>query len=124
MTSADEASATAQAALRFLPLSAADCHVLMALAREEMYGYVLLQAMASDSGGVVGMDIGALYRALDRLLRHGLIAESERRMVEKSPGKPRRYYRLSTLGRAVLDAEMSRVRRLLELAELEGIPSP
>ena len=105
---------------RFLPLSAVDCHLLLALSREELYGYALLQTMAEDSSGAVRMDIGALYRALDRLLRHGLIAEADRRASAPTPGKPRRYYRLRSLGRAALDAEMARLRRVLEVARLEG----
>ena len=105
----------------YLPLSAADCHILMALAREELYGYALLQAMAEDSGGTVSMDIGALYRALDRLMRRGLIEESDRRVAEKARGKPRRYYRLRPLGRAVLGEEVNRLSRVLKLAETEGL---
>jgi len=108
---------------RFLPLSAADCHVLMALARQELYGYALLQTMSKDSAGAVGMDIGSLYRALDRLLRRGLILQVEPREVAKSRGKPRRYYGLSTLGRSVLKAELSRLERFVELAQAEGIRS-
>ena len=109
--------------VQHLPLSAADCHVLLALSRQDMYGYALLKAMGEDSRGVVGMDIGALYRALDRLLRSGLIAESPRRPETGARGKPRRYYRLSPLGRRVLDAEMQRLRRVLAVAGVEGAKS-
>lgn len=99
-----------------LPLKAADCHLLMALARGELYGYALLQVMDEDSRGAVSMDIGALYRALDRLMRAGLIAESGRRDAEPTRGKKRRYYGITALGRAVLDGELARLRRVLELA--------
>ncbi|MCG8456308.1 MAG: PadR family transcriptional regulator [Holophagales bacterium] len=104
----------------FLPLSPVDCHLLLALSREELYGYALLRAMDEDSGGAVGMDIGALYRALDRLLRDGLIAEADRRASRPTRGKPRRYYRLTEMGSAVLQAEVSRLRRLLALARPQG----
>ena len=107
----------------YLPLSAVDCHLLLALSREDLYGYALLQAMSDDSRGAVGMDIGALYRALDRLTRSGLIAKTERREPRPSRGKPRRYYRLRQLGRAVLDAEMHRLARVVELAGLVGARS-
>ena len=100
-----------------LPLKAADCHLLMALAREELYGYALLQAMAEDSRGTVSMDIGALYRALDRLMRSGLIAESGRRAAEPTRGKKRRYYEITKLGRTVLNAELVRLHRVLEVAQ-------
>ncbi|MEM9598354.1 MAG: PadR family transcriptional regulator [Acidobacteriota bacterium] len=108
---------------RFLPLSAADCHVLMALARQELYGYALLQAMSKDSAGAVGMDIGALYRALDRLLRNGLILQVEPRETVKSRGKPRRYYGLTALGHSTLEAELRRLEKFVELARAEGIRS-
>ena len=108
---------------RFLPLSAADCHVLMALARQELYGYALLQTMSKDSAGAVAMNIGSLYRALDRLLRRGLILQVESREVGKSRGKPRRYYGLTALGRSALEAELSRLERFVRLARAEGIRS-
>ena len=100
----------------FLPLKAADCHLLLALSREPMYGYALLQAMDSDSRGAVGMDIGALYRALDRLMRVGLIGESKSDDTEPNRGRPRRYYAITELGRAVLSAELARLRGVLEVA--------
>lgn len=112
----------ADAAESFLPLKAADCHLLVALRRHEMYGYALLQAMAEDSGGTVSMDIGALYRALDRLMRGSLIQESDRRDPGPSPGKPRRYYAITALGRDVLLAELSRLERLLQLSHRRAQP--
>ncbi|MEM1178231.1 MAG: PadR family transcriptional regulator [Acidobacteriota bacterium] len=104
----------------YLPLRAADCHLLMALRRGEMYGYALLQAMADDSSGVVTMDIGALYRALDRLMRDGLIAESGRQDAEPSRGRPRRYYAITDFGREVLAAELVRLERLVALSHGEA----
>ena len=118
---ASSARRTQQERVRgFLPLSPVDCHLLLALSREELYGYALLRAMEEDSGGTVGMDIGALYRALDRLLRDGLIAEADRRASRPTRGKPRRYFRLTEIGSAVLQAEVSRLRRLLALARPQG----
>ncbi len=108
---------------RYLPLSAVDCHLLLALSRRELYGYALLQAMSDDSDGAVGMDIGALYRALDRLSRQGLIETSDRREAQPTRGKPRKYYRLNALGREVLDAELGRLRRVVELAGWQGAGS-
>lgn len=107
----------------FLPLSAVDTHLLLALSREELYGYALLQSMDQDSDGTVRMDIGALYRALDRMLRQGLIAEADHRPATPTRGKPRRYYRIRELGRAVLAAELTRLRRLVDVAGLEGARS-
>ncbi len=64
--------------------------VLSRLDREE-YGYSLKKAL-SDAG--LEIDEGTLYPLLRRLESQGLLA-SEWRVVE---GRPRRYYRLSSLG--------------------------
>ncbi len=108
---------------RHLPLSAVDCHLLLALSRQDLYGYALLQAMSEDSAGAVGIDVGALYRALDRLSRQGLIETTQHREAQPTRGKPRRYYRLNPFGRAVLEAELCRLRRVVELSEWQGAGS-
>ncbi|MEO1088496.1 MAG: helix-turn-helix transcriptional regulator, partial [Acidobacteriota bacterium] len=62
----------------------------------------------------------ALYRALERLMRAGLIDNSDRRDPEPSRGKPRRYYAITDLGRDVLSAELCRLERLLALSHGEA----
>jgi DNA-binding PadR family transcriptional regulator len=106
-----------------LPLSGGDFHLLLVLAERDLYGYALLQAIERESGGVVTPDLGALYRALARLERGGLVQEAVSPEDEApSPGKQRRYYGITALGRSVLVAEASRLRSALNLAALRLAP--
>ncbi len=98
-------------------LSATDFHILLALSRRELYGYLLLQTLGEDSRGAVRPDIGSLYRTLDRLARAGWIAPAGERATEVAPGKSRRYYRITTEGREILALEVRRLRHVLHLAD-------
>ncbi len=70
--------------------------VLSQLSKEE-YGYSLLKALA-DKG--MEIDQSTLYPLLRRLESQGLL-ESDWRIVDEA--RPRRYYVISTQGRAVLN---------------------
>lgn len=109
----------------FLPLSAAEYHVLLVLAERDLYGYAILKAMQEDSGGAVSLDIGSLYRVIARLESAGLVQESDRPEGEEqpTPGRPRRYYRLTPLGRAVLREEVERMQRAVSLAAARSLAS-
>lgn len=111
------------AADSFLPLSAAEYHVLLVLADRDLYGYAILQAMQEDSGGTVSLDIGSLYRVIARLEGVGLVQDAENPEGEghPSPGRPRRYYRLTPLGRAVLREEVQRMKRAVSLATARNL---
>ena len=69
--------------------------VLSQLSKEE-YGYSLLKAL-SDKG--MEIEQSTLYPLLRRLEAHGLL-QSDWRIVDEA--RPRRYYVISTQGRAVL----------------------
>lgn len=70
--------------------------VLSQLGKEE-YGYSLLKAL-SDKG--MEIDQSTLYPLLRRLESQGLL-QSDWRIVDEA--RPRRYYVISTQGRAVLN---------------------
>lgn len=99
------------------PLSPNDFHLLLVLAEGESYGYALLKAMEQESSGAVSPDIGSLYRALARLVGSGLVAEAGERSEPATPGRPRRYYRITEAGRAALEADAERLRQALALAD-------
>lgn len=103
---------------RHLPLSATDYHVLLVLAERDLYGYGILKAVEEESGGAVAPETGSLYRVLARLIDTGMVAETDapESAPEASPGRPRKYYRITGRGRKVLEAESLRLRRALELA--------
>jgi hypothetical protein len=66
---------------------------------------------ALPEGGGISMGPGTLNGSLDRMMRAGLIEESEGTDDER-----RRYYRLTRFGRRVLDAELLRLNRAIRSA--------
>ena len=78
---------------------ALDLCVLAVLSRGESYGYEI----ASTLVAAVGMGEGTIYPLMRRMQNDGLVAT---RIVESSNGPPRKYYRLTPLGRTVFDAHL------------------
>jgi DNA-binding PadR family transcriptional regulator len=98
-----------------LPLSPPVYHVLLALGRETMHGYAIMQAFDELTDGQEQLLPGTLYATLRRMVEGALLEEVE-------PPAPdgdarRRYYRVTDRGREVAAAETARMRRLLDVAE-------
>jgi DNA-binding PadR family transcriptional regulator len=100
---------------RFLPLSPAAMHILLALASEDLHGYGIMQEVARQSEGQCKLGPGTLYDNLQRLLQDNLIAETASRPNEDPR---RRYYRLSSMGKRVLAAEIARLESVFRKAKL------
>jgi DNA-binding PadR family transcriptional regulator len=90
----------------FLPLTTVAFEILLAVAEEERHGYDIMVAIEDRTAGGLSLNPGTLYRAVERLVREGLLESHERRM---SSGERRRYYRLSRLGSRVAEAEARRL---------------
>jgi DNA-binding PadR family transcriptional regulator len=104
-------------ALAFLPLAPADLQLLLALQDAPLHGYAMMKAVEEQSGGALRVELGSLYRMIQRLQRDGLLAEAVvRGGASASPGRDRRFYRITALGRAVVAAELERLRGVLALA--------
>ena len=101
---------------RFLPLPPATLHILLALAGEELHGYGIMQEVARQSDGHYKLGPGTLYDNLQRMADHGLVREVSRRGPNDDPR--RRYYRLSSMGRAVLSTEIARLEGVVRDARL------
>ena len=72
---------------------------VLARARQPMYGYQIVKRLEQTGAGVLSDKQSALYPVLRNLAAGGLL-DSE---VEPSvTGPPRRYYRITPLGRRVL----------------------
>ncbi len=89
----------------FLPLSPATLHILLSLAGEDLHGYGIMQEVSRQSEGRYKMGPGTLYDNLQKLIERGLVQEIGQRPGDED--SRRRYYRLSSAGRAVLSAETS-----------------
>ena len=99
-------------------LSPIEYHLLLALASGEMHGYALRDAVESESRGAVVPRAGTLYRVLARMMGEGLVREGTGPNQEvRHPGRARRYYALTALGREALQEETRRLRLTMTLAE-------
>jgi DNA-binding PadR family transcriptional regulator len=100
------------------PLSALDFHVLLVLATADLYGYAIMKAIEAQSLGAVSPEIGSLYRVLGRLMNAGRVMEvnAPEHDAELHRGRPRRYYRITQLGRAALENEADRLRHVVSIA--------
>lgn len=105
-----------------LPLPAATFHILMALADEDRHGYAIIQEVAARTNGDVRLSAGTLYRSIQRMVDQDYVVEltmRERPAADEDDAR-RRYYRLTSFGRAVAEAETRRIGELLRLARASG----
>ena len=98
---------------RFLPLKPQWFHILLALAGEEQHGYGIMQEVLDRTLGKVRLWPATLYGSLKRMIEAELIEESSKRPRPELDDARRRYYRLTALGRRVLDAECERLQGLV-----------
>lgn len=94
------------------PLPRASLHVVLALLDGELHGYALMRRVAELSDGVVRMGPGTLYGTLNRLVDDGLIEETTD-LVARTDNERRRYYQLTSDGRAVALAELVRLQAMV-----------
>jgi DNA-binding PadR family transcriptional regulator len=98
---------------RFLPLKTQWFHIMLSLAGEEQHGYGIMQDVLARTSGKVRLWPATLYGSLKRLIEADLIEESDERPAPELDDARRRYYRLTALGRLVLDAECDRLQELV-----------
>jgi DNA-binding PadR family transcriptional regulator len=101
----------------FLPLHNNWFHILVSLSAHEQHGYGIMQEVLERTNGAVRIWPATLYGALQRMIAGGLIAESEERPAPELDDARRRYYRITRLGRRVLDLECARLRDMLRMAQ-------
>jgi len=96
------------------PLSEPVLLILLSLAEQPRHGYGILKDVEEMSDGRVVLSTGTLYGALGRLLDDGWIERFE----EPQASRDRQAYRLTAKGRAILQAEVARIKQLTRLASL------
>ena len=100
-----------------LPLGEPAFYILLSLVNGEKHGYAIMKDVDILSRGETSLSTSTLYEALSRLLNQGLIERVEG--GEKPDGnRARKAYRLSRLGRQVLETETTRVQHRVEQAHL------
>ncbi|HVR21988.1 MAG TPA: helix-turn-helix transcriptional regulator [Candidatus Polarisedimenticolia bacterium] len=101
---------------QFLPLSAAELHILLALTSDDRHGYGIMREVARQSEGRYKLGPATLYDNLQKLLDRGIVEERPARAPEDDPR--RRYYRISRFGRGLLATEIARLEGLVREARL------
>ena len=101
----------------YLPLKTNWFHILLCLAGQEQHGYGIMQEVLERTGGKVRLWPATLYGTLKRLIEEGLIEESDERPAAELDDARRRYYKLTRLGRRVLDAESARLEDLVRVLQ-------
>jgi len=92
-----------------------DLLVLQTLTQEPRHGWGIAQRMQQLSRGVLDVNQGSLYPALQRLEHRGWI-ESEWRTTENN--RQGKYYRLTAAGRRALGEETANWRRYVSVVDL------
>ena len=105
----------------FLPLTPAVLHILLALADGEQHGYAIAQSIEALTDGTVRMGPGTLYGSIGRMVTGGLIEESTRPRGRGGDAERRRFYRMTALGRRVLETETERLARVVALARAKNV---
>jgi PadR family transcriptional regulator, regulatory protein PadR len=81
--------------------------VLALLSRGESYAYEIASTLAAG----VGMGEGTIYPLMRRMQNDGLV---DTHLVESSSGPSRKYYRLTSSGRAALEAQKREWRAFID----------
>ena len=100
-----------------LPLPVAQLHILLALIAGEKHGYAIMSEVEALTEGAVTMGPGTLYGTVKRMLKSGLVEETDERPDPKLDDERRRYYRLTGFGARVLDSEIARMEQLAQAAQ-------
>jgi DNA-binding PadR family transcriptional regulator len=109
-------SDTSQQPQGLLPLTPTVFHILLALADSERHGYSIMQEVTRITDGSIQMGPGTLYGTIKRMLEVGLIEETDERPDPEMDDERRRYYRLTSFGKRVAQAEVERLVVLLNIA--------
>lgn len=94
-----------------LPLKPLELLVLVVVEESPLHGYAMVQRIAERTDGIVRVRPGDLYRVLYRLEKRGLLETTGSASADDD--ERRTYYRLTPLGKKVLDAEASLLRSVI-----------
>ena len=105
----------------FVPLTPAVFNILLALTDSEKHGYRIMLEVEANTNGQVLMGPGTLYGSIKRMLKAGLIEESDERADLEMDDQRRKYYRLTDLGRRTLNMEAERLASQVMIAKAKNV---
>jgi PadR family transcriptional regulator PadR len=95
-----------------------DMLVLRTLSVQSLHGYAIAQHIAKLSDGVLKVEQGSLYPALERLLNKGLVTA---KWAESPTKRQARYYTITRAGRKLLEQKTEDYDRVaLAIARIMG----
>ena len=100
---------------QLLPLSIPVFQVLIALSERDLHGYGIIGDIRRQTGDEVVLSTSTLYGAIKRMMRDGLVEQSDVRPAPELDDERRRYYRITPFGREVAAGEARRIERLVEM---------
>ncbi|HSJ15651.1 MAG TPA: PadR family transcriptional regulator [Longimicrobiales bacterium] len=89
-------------------------HVMLAIGRGPAHGYAIGKDISLRTDGRLDPSTGALYQALRRLTREGLVARAPAPAGERDVR--RKYFVLTPAGRDAVQAEVRRLEAVVALA--------
>ncbi len=104
----------------YLPLTETSFFIILSLATAPKHGYAIMKEVEAMSEKRVVLATGTLYSALRRMLEDGWIE----RVVDnnsEADNRERKLYQLTRRGRRILEAEISRLRKLVNLTQLHDL---
>jgi DNA-binding PadR family transcriptional regulator len=105
-----------------LPLTPIVLYILLALAEGERHGYAIAQEIEAATAGQVRAGPGTMYGSIQRMLTSNLIEEAA---AHATDDERRRYYRMTALGRRVLELELQRLVDVVSIArDKRLLPKP
>jgi DNA-binding PadR family transcriptional regulator len=105
-----------------VPLTPVVLHTMLALADGDRHGYAIAQDVEDSTGGQIRMGPGTLYGSIQRMLAAGLIEETQHRTrAGEADDERRRYYRMTGMGRRVLELELRRLADVVRVARAKRL---
>lgn len=102
-------------------LTPAAFHIMLVLADGENHGYAIMREVAEHTQGRMRLGPGSLYGTIKRMLADGWIEELDERPDPQLDDERRRYYRLTGLGRKLVQAEAERLEQLVNIARVKRL---
>jgi len=96
-----------------VPVHPRDLEILLLVAEAPRHGYGLMLELRAAGQWVLGP--GTLYRVLKGMVERGLLS-AQADPAESEEGPPRRYYRITAMGKRVLKEEVSRMAGIVARA--------
>ena len=88
----------------YMPMTETSFYILFAL-QNEMHGYSIMQYVKDLTEGEINLGAGTVYTSLSKMEKDGLI------ILAKTESN-RKFYKMTDLGREILDIEILRIERL------------